>query len=136
MRKYYVFVLAIVVIAFLGIANAATVISPDNSNIQYTGRIDFSDPMAPILGWPGGHITVNFEGTSVKATVNNLGDGDGNTYYAAVIDDGTPVILENPAGISTLVCTACCTSLTKLPRSRPRTLAVTNTRRFPFSRLI
>ena len=47
MRKYYV--LAILAIAFLGIANAATVVTPDNSNIQYTGRIDFSDPMAPMI---------------------------------------------------------------------------------------
>lgn len=70
-----IILLTVLVIAFSGIANAATVITPDNPNIQYTGRIDFSDPMTPILGWPGGHITVNFQGTSVKATVNNLDNG-------------------------------------------------------------
>jgi hypothetical protein len=97
------FKLTLLCLAVLAVsAQAATVITPDNANIQYTGRIDFSDPMAPILGWPGGQVLVNFQGTSVKATVNNLGDGDGNTYYAAIIDDGSPVILENPAGVSTL----------------------------------
>ena len=98
MRRYAVFTLAILVFAFSGLASAAAVIAPDDVNIQYTGRIDFAEPLAPILGWPGGHITVNFEGTSVKATMENLTDGSGVIYFNAIIDDGDPILLDFPDG--------------------------------------
>ena len=101
MRKYGVFALTILVIAFSGLANAAAVITSDNPYIQYTGRIDFFDVMTPILGWPGGHIMVKFEGSSVKATMENLSDGDGVIYFNAIIDDGDPILLDFPNGTST-----------------------------------
>jgi len=95
-------VLLVVVLAFFAIADAATVITPDNANIQYTGRMDMRDSAAPVMAWPGGQILVNFQGTSVKATFTNQGDGDGSTFWAAIVDGGAPVILEYPAGTTTL----------------------------------
>jgi len=100
-RKVFYVPTLLLVLFCMNTSFAATTITPDNSNIQYTGRIDFSVPAAPVFGWPGGQILVNFQGTSVKATFTNQGDGDGNTFWAAIIDDGSPVILEYPAGTST-----------------------------------
>jgi hypothetical protein len=102
MLKKMIFI-SLLLVSLVG-TTAGVLITPDNSNIQYTGRIDFFDPMAPLFAWPGGHITANFEGTSVAVTMNNLGDGDdnGNVYFAAVIDDGTPAILEFVPGSTTV----------------------------------
>ncbi|MDP6523777.1 MAG: SGNH/GDSL hydrolase family protein [Kiritimatiellia bacterium] len=45
----------------------------DDENLQYTGRIDFSDKKAPVLSWPGTLIKTKFAGTSLK--VKMKGDG-------------------------------------------------------------
>jgi len=73
-------------------------IGADDPNILYTGRIVFDDPEAPVFGWPGTSLTANFEGTSIYVKMNNLGDGDGTIYFNAVVDDGTPVLLDFPDG--------------------------------------
>ena len=73
-------------------------IGADDPNIVYTGRIVFDDPEAPVFGWPGTYLMANFEGTSINVKMNNLDDGDGTIYFTAVVDDGTPVVLDFPNG--------------------------------------
>ena len=73
-------------------------VGADDPNILYTGRIVFDDPKEPVFGWPGTYLMANFEGTSIIARMNNLDDGDGTIYFTAVIDDGTPVVLDFPNG--------------------------------------
>ncbi len=65
---------------------AAVTIPANDPNILYTGRIDFSNPLAPVLSWSGSSVIANFQGTSIKATLNEMG---GNYFYS-IIDDGTP----------------------------------------------
>lgn len=74
-----------------------TVVEADNPYIQYTGRIVFDDPKAPLLGWPGCCITANFEGTSIKAIFNDPGDN----YLYAIVDDGQPLLIDCLPGKST-----------------------------------
>ena len=82
-------------------------IAANDPNIQYTGRIDFADPLAPVMTWPGNYIEVNFEGTSINVKMDNFGDGNDDNgdpaykkiiYFAAVIDDGAEVVLDFPPG--------------------------------------
>jgi hypothetical protein len=61
-------------------------IEPDDSNILYHGRIDFSDSLSPKLFWAGSGFTAWFDGTSVEVMLN---DDDGKSYYNAIIDDDT-----------------------------------------------
>src|SRR5688572_24943900 len=56
------------------------VLPPDDPRIQYTGRIDFSDPQAPRFDWPGVSITLRFKGDAVGF---RLQDG-GNDYNLAI----------------------------------------------------
>ena len=46
-------------------------ISPDYKELQYSGRIDFDDPKAPVLVFAGSFIRMRFTGTSVKAVIAN-----------------------------------------------------------------
>jgi hypothetical protein len=67
---------------------SAVVIDPSDSNIQYMGRWIHDNPSLPTIGWEGGAITVNFEGTGIKATID-ADDGPDNCYdfFRVVIDD-------------------------------------------------
>lgn len=74
-------------------ANAAQHIEADHPNLQYTGRIDHTDPKAPFLSWPGTMIRANFTGDMLEVILDDdSGDNffnvmiDGNTQYPFVID--------------------------------------------------
>ncbi len=66
----------------------AVIISPTDSNIQYMGRWDHSIPSAPTMAWSGGAITVNFNGTGIKATLDgDNGPDNRSETFRTVIDD-------------------------------------------------
>ena len=44
---------------------------PDNEKINYMGRIEFSDPKAPVFYFAGSQILFDFSGTSLKIKLNN-----------------------------------------------------------------
>jgi len=56
-------------------------IPADDSKIQYFGRWDFTDPLAPSHSWPGVYIVARFEGTSIGVKLN-----DNYCYYNVFID--------------------------------------------------
>ena len=70
-----------------------TSISPSNSNLQYTGRIDASDPNAPKLYYAGSSITTKFEGTSLQARFSEDNWG-GSQHVGFIIDGGEMIIRE------------------------------------------
>lgn len=61
-----------------------TIVPADSALIQYSGRVDFTDPKAPKFDWPGVSITVGFKGSSVGFLLDDLG----NNYDVQV--DGKP----------------------------------------------
>ena len=66
--------------------------APDDPNILYTGRIDFSDPKKPIFSAPGVTIQARFHGTSATVMFQDeFAYGTNRNYYDAVIDDTTVV---------------------------------------------
>lgn len=44
---------------------------PDNQNLQYSGRIDFSNAEVPVLIYPSSYIAFNFTGATCKIIVEN-----------------------------------------------------------------
>ncbi len=72
-------------------------ISPDNSNLLYTGRIDFSNPSAPMISWPGTSIKANFTGKVLKV---KLDDQFGKNYFSVIIDNEIyhPYVIEAKKG--------------------------------------
>jgi hypothetical protein len=76
----------------IAVVNRHTIIDADNPNIQYQGRVSFSNPTAPALYWPGNYITARFQGTSVSVMLKDTG----NNYYNVFIDgqDDKPIVIK------------------------------------------
>jgi hypothetical protein len=93
-------ILALAAIAHLGAACAGTTVAPDNKNLQYTGRIDFARPAAPVMSWPGTAIAGNFSGTSLSF---RLDDQNGKNYFNVFLDGDLtyPYVLEATRGDKT-----------------------------------
>ena len=82
------------------LAWAGTTIAPDNTQLQYTGRIDFSRPAAPEVSWAGTSLTANFTGASLAFI---LDDQNGKNFFNVFIDGDLahPVILSCVKGENT-----------------------------------
>lgn len=61
-------------------------IFPDNTNLQYSGRIDFDDPKKPVFVYAASYVKLVFTGTSVKVHISNKRDCW--TNYLGYILDG------------------------------------------------
>lgn len=46
-------------------------ITPDQGKLRYSGRIDFSDPKAPLMVFPCSFVTFRFTGDILRVTVEN-----------------------------------------------------------------
>lgn len=46
-------------------------IAPDQGKLRYSGRIDFSDPKAPLMVFPCSFVTFRFTGDILRVTVEN-----------------------------------------------------------------
>jgi hypothetical protein len=81
-------------------ALAGTLVRPDDAQLQYTGRIDFADPKAPVLSWPGTSIEGNFTGASLAL---KLDDQYGKNYFNVFIDGDLahPQVVKAEEGIRT-----------------------------------
>lgn len=63
----------------------------DHEHIQYTGRVDFSDPKKPKFWAPGVYIQAKFEGSFCELLINDEMLWDDNlNYLEVVIDDEAP----------------------------------------------
>jgi len=62
-------------------------IPADHPHIQYFGRWDFTDPLAPAHGWPGVYIRADFEGTSLGLRMTD------DAYYWNLFIDGELVTI-------------------------------------------
>ena len=79
----------------LGIASSSSAlsISPDNPNLQYTGRWNFDNPLTPWVTWHGSSVRFRFNGTSVSVDIDaGARSPYGNQWQEQyrVIIDGVP----------------------------------------------
>jgi len=62
----------------------------DNKHIQYTGRVDFSDPKKPKFWQPGIYIQAKFRGSSCDLILNDEMPNGQRNYVTLVIDNQAP----------------------------------------------
>jgi len=78
------FSLLFFILFFVFAGNAkTTLVSFNDPNISYEGRINYR-PDAAELSWPGTSVTIQFEGTSVSAILQDL---DTANYYNVIVDN-------------------------------------------------
>lgn len=71
-------------------------VNASNTNIQYSGRYDKTDPNKIVMTYPGVSIKAKFTGTAVDAVFKDysLGGTQTTTYFYVIIDNGAPVKLK------------------------------------------
>ena len=101
--KYFTFLLFTGIFFFPFYCQAAISSSPDsvtffgadNPNIQYTGRIDFSNPREPKFWSSGVYIKARFKGTSCEIEINDeVLYGNTHNYLEIVVDNGKPFRIQ------------------------------------------
>ncbi|WP_295801519.1 GDSL-type esterase/lipase family protein [uncultured Microbulbifer sp.] len=77
--------------------SAAEFIPADAPELLYTGRIDFQNPKAPRLSWPGSSIKANFSGPALSVM---LDDEKGENFYSVIVDGDSahPYVLQTNPG--------------------------------------
>jgi lysophospholipase L1-like esterase len=74
---------------------------PGDSNILYTGRIDFSKPIERKFSAPGVYVQARFRGTRAAVMLEDeFKWGTNRNYYDVVIDDDTVVKLAPEPGVT------------------------------------
>ncbi|WP_082768840.1 GDSL-type esterase/lipase family protein [Paraglaciecola hydrolytica] len=96
------FVSVLFIASFSFLLSANQLISADHKNYLYSGRIDFSQPQAPLLSWPGSSIKANFTGSYLAVV---LDDQKGKNFFNVIIDGDelSPYVLEAKQGQHTYV---------------------------------
>jgi lysophospholipase L1-like esterase len=82
------FRLPVLLLACLASRALAVTIPANDPHIQYSGRVDFSDPLAPKFDWPGVNITAVFQGPSIGVLLK-----DGLNNYNVIIDGALKQVL-------------------------------------------
>lgn len=85
-------------------------IKADNENLQYTGRIDFENPLAPTIIYAGSMIKTRFEGRGLKIALKNYHSSyenaigyiiDNKIHGKIVIEEhNKEIILEVPEALT------------------------------------
>ncbi len=84
------------------------VITPDNPNIQYIGRINWANKQRPAFNYPGTEIRANFTGTSLKMIARPM-----SGYFMVKVDDGEAFKVSFNASADSVV-----TLATALPQGK------------------
>lgn len=87
-KSIFKIALGLTLLLSVSFVSAQTTIQPDNSKIQYTGRIDFSILNQPTYIYPGISIKAKFHGTSISAKIYDYGNGSdaSGNFYKVFID--------------------------------------------------
>ena len=82
--------------------NDVQFIAADDKNIQYTGRVDFSDPKKPRFWAAGVYIQARFKGTFCEIVVNDEARENMHNYLMVAIDNNTPFKIKTTGKSNTL----------------------------------
>ncbi len=74
----------------------------NHKNIQYTGRIDFTNPLLPRFWQPGVYIETKFVGSSCFIILNDEELWGKNHNYLEIVVDGKPVRLQTKSKHDTI----------------------------------
>lgn len=97
-RRLKLIAFAVASLTAVSVASAAgkpvtTLAVPANhAELQYTGRVDFTNPQAPTLNWAGNAVAIAFQGTALQVNLTCKTTNE-NNYLTVIVDGGTPTTL-------------------------------------------
>jgi len=93
---FYLFLITAFSISFASAKKHAALklFKGDNTNIQYVGRIDFSNQQTPRIWAPGVYITARFKGSACQVLINDEAPGANHNYLEIIIDGKNPYRIE------------------------------------------
>jgi len=97
MNRIKILLLALSLSFFVNISYCDTV-KPDNAYIEYTGRIDFANPLKPRFSYSGVSVRACFQGTSISLILDDAGT---QNYYNVIIDNEVITRLQTKTGLNT-----------------------------------
>ncbi|HMG10160.1 MAG TPA: SGNH/GDSL hydrolase family protein [Mucilaginibacter sp.] len=75
----------------------------NNVNIQYVGRIDFSNPLKPRMWSPGGYIKARFKGKKCQLLINDeVINGKDHNYLEIAVDNNKPYRIQTTGKINVI----------------------------------
>jgi hypothetical protein len=95
MKHIIAYLLTGLVFCNSGFSRPTDTIPANDSRIEYTGRIDFINPLAPKFSYSGVSIRANFIGKNISAIMD---DNLGQNYYNIILDDSIITILKIKQG--------------------------------------
>ena len=104
-KKFYLICFLIAFIQLCSAKNKAAGLNffpANHSFIQYTGRIDFTNPKLPRFWQPGVYFTARFSGTHCEVILNDEVLWGKNHNYLEVVIDGKPVRLQTKSATDTI----------------------------------
>jgi hypothetical protein len=97
MKKTVLFILAFLMFQEVYSADI-DIIAANNPLIEYTGRIDFSNPLKPGFSYSGVSVRASFQGTSIGLILNDAGT---RNYYNIILDHTIVSRLQTKSGENT-----------------------------------
>jgi lysophospholipase L1-like esterase len=97
MNKTALFILAFLMFQEVYSADI-DIIAANNPLIEYTGRIDFSNPLKPGFSYSGVSVRASFQGTSIGLILNDAGT---RNYYNIILDHTIVTRLQTKSGENT-----------------------------------
>jgi hypothetical protein len=94
MKKNLLFILGLILFTTV-FANDLDTVLPNNSLIEYTGRIDFTNPLKPKFSYSGVSVRACFEGSSISIILNDAGT---QNYFSVILDHVILDKLQTKAG--------------------------------------
>jgi lysophospholipase L1-like esterase len=98
--RYLIIFTTIFIFFFQHLSSAQTtdslkLFTADNPLIQYTGRIDFSNPKAPRYWMPGVYVKATFTGSRCRVFINDeMPNAKTHNYIEIAVDDNQPLRLQ------------------------------------------
>jgi len=84
-------------------AQPQDLVTADDERIQYTGRVDFTDPKRPKFWAPGVYIKAKFKGTYCSVVVNDeILWGKSHNYLEIAVDDQAPFRVQTTGPANTI----------------------------------
>lgn len=97
MKKIHLLFLSLIFCSFTYAVDTEP-INANNPLIEYTGRINFSNPTLPKFSYSGASIRACFQGTSISVILDDAGS---QNYYNVILDNCVISKLQTKAGMNT-----------------------------------